>query len=71
MDNDCFSFIIYIIHACSNQWNEAPSTVYQNLKSSGCLDKYLIPNYDILHTQSTDYIVHDVEEYLKKREASA
>lgn len=71
MDNDCFSFIIYIIHACANQWNETPSAVYQNLKNSGCLDHYLIPNYDILHTQSTDYIVHDVEQYLKKREASA
>lgn len=71
MDNDCFSFIIYIIHACANQWNELPSSVYQSLKNSGCLDHYLIPNYDILHTQSTDYIIHDVETYLKKREASA
>ena len=38
------------------------------IKKSGCLDEYLIPFYDVLHTQSTDYVVHDIGEYLKGRE---
>ena len=71
MDENCFSFIVYIIHACADQWKVAPSQVYQALKKSGCLDRYLIPNYDILHTQSTSYIVQDIEEYLKGREVTA
>ena len=54
MDENSFSFTVYMIHACSNRWNVAPSRVYQALKRSGCLDRYLIPCYDILHTQSTD-----------------
>ena len=37
------------------------------MKESGCLDEYLIPNYDVLHTQSTDYVVRDISEYLKNR----
>lgn len=37
------------------------------MKESGCLDEYLVPNYDVLHTQSTDYVVHDISEYLKNR----
>jgi len=44
--------------------------VYHALKQSGCLDNYLIPYYDILHTQSTDYIVADVATYLKEREVA-
>lgn len=32
MDENSFSFTIYMIHACSNRWNVAPSRVYQALK---------------------------------------
>lgn len=70
MNQDCFSFIIYIIHACANKWQISPSKVYQALKKSGCLDHYLIPHYDILHTQSTNYIVADVAAYLKGRDVA-
>lgn len=70
MDENSFSFVVYMIHACANRWNVAPSRVYQALKKSGCLDRYLIPCYDILHTQSTDYVVQDIEEYLAEREVS-
>lgn len=71
MDENSFSFAVYMIHACANRWNVAPSQVYQALKNSGCLDHYLIPCYDILHTQSTDYVVQDIEEYLEERGISA
>ncbi len=70
MDENSFSFTVYMIHACANRWNVAPSRVYQALKKSGCLDRYLIPSYDILHTQSTDYVVQDIEEYLQEREVA-
>ncbi|RGS71640.1 DUF3791 domain-containing protein [Mitsuokella sp. AF21-1AC] len=67
MNEDSFSYIVYMIHACADRWNTTPSKVYQAIKKSGCLDEYLIPYYDILHTQSTDYIVHDISEFLKNR----
>lgn len=47
MDENNFSFVVYMIHACADRWNVAPSKVYQALKKSGCLDLYLVPNYDI------------------------
>lgn len=28
------------------------------------LDEYIIPNYEILHTQSKEYIVNDIIEYM-------
>lgn len=68
MDENSFSFVVYMIHACANRWNVAPSRLYQALKKSGCLDRYLVPCYDILHTQSTDYVVQDIEEYLEERD---
>ncbi len=67
MDKDAFSFVVYIIHACSNKWNMMPSLVYQKLQSAGCIESYLVPYYDILHTQGTGYLVNDVEKYLEVR----
>ncbi len=67
MDKESFSFVIYMIHACADKWDMMPSEVYQKLKSTGCIGSYLVPHYDILHTQATGYIVDDIKEYLKVR----
>ena len=64
---DVFSFIIYIIHACANEWRTTPKKVYKALKSSDCIRGYLVPHYDILHTQGTDYLVDDIHRYLELR----
>lgn len=71
MNEDNFSFAVYMIHACADRWNTTPSKVYAALEKSGCLDNYIIPYYDVLHTQSTDYVVHDIGEYLKDRGVTA
>lgn len=65
MDKDTFSFVVYMIHACADRWHKTPSEVYQTIKQSGCLDDYLVPYYDILHTQSTNFVVQDIREYLE------
>lgn len=67
MDKDSFSFVVYMIHACSNKWNVSPSEVYNKLKDANCIMGFLVPNYDILHTQGTGYIVENIEEYLSVR----
>ncbi|MDY6282552.1 MAG: DUF3791 domain-containing protein [Erysipelotrichaceae bacterium] len=71
MDEDSFSFAVYMIHACADRWNTTPSKVYEAMSKSGCLDDYIVPYYDVLHTQSTDYVVHDIGEYLKNRGVTA
>ena len=68
LSSEIFSFVIYMIHACANRWRKTAAQVYFALKQSGCLNHYLIPNYDILHTQSTDFVVKDIEEYLAQKE---
>ena len=70
MNKESFSFVVYMIHACANKWNKRPSDVYRNLQGSGCIDNYLVPHYEILHTQGTGFVVNDIEEYLKAREVT-
>lgn len=67
MNRDSFAFVIYMIHACADKWNMLPSEVYRKLQSVGCIDQYLVPHYEILHTQGTGYVVEDIREYLEIR----
>ena len=67
MTSEVFSFVIYMIHACANRWDSTPVKVYHDMKETGCIDHFLMPHYEILHTQSSDYVVTDIQEYLKLR----
>ncbi|MBD5474044.1 MAG: DUF3791 domain-containing protein [Lachnospiraceae bacterium] len=67
MDKETFSFIIYMIHACANYWEQNPSEVYKNMKKTNCIMGFLVPNYEILHTQSTEYIIDNIKEYFDVR----
>ena len=67
MNKDTFSFIIYMIHKLADSWEVLPGKVYALLKGSDCIDGYLVPHYDVLHTLSSDYLVEDIEKYLEKR----
>ena len=49
-DKNVFEFVIYVIHACADKWNKIPSEVYKLLDSKDCINKFLVSNYDILHT---------------------
>ena len=67
MNKDSMAFVVYMIHRCANRWNTSPSTVYRMLKESGCIETYLVPHYCVLHTQSSAYVLDDIEQYLKNR----
>lgn len=67
MDKTSFSYVIYMIHACARTWGYNPSEIYKKMKSVNCIMGFLIPNYEILHTQSTQYVVEDIKEYLNVR----
>ena len=67
MNKDSFSFVIYMIHACAEAWDKRPSEVYHILQGEGCIGGFLVPNYEVLHTQSTAYIIQDIREYRKVR----
>lgn len=61
------AFVVYLIHALSEAWKMATPNVYSLLKTSGTLDKYVIPFYDVLHTCGSRYLVEDITGYLTDR----
>ncbi|MEE3480725.1 MAG: DUF3791 domain-containing protein [Lachnospiraceae bacterium] len=67
MNQEQMPFVVYLIHACAHKWSKSPEAVYQLLRDSNCIDGYLVPNYEILHTQGMGYLVDDLKGYLKLR----
>ena len=63
-------FVVYLIHACADRWQMTPKQVYQKLEATDCINEYLVPHYDILHTQGTGYLVDDIQKYLSVRGVS-
>lgn len=67
MNQETSEFVIYIINEISNLTNRPTSEVYQILSKTDCITKYLVPFYDVLHTLSSQNVVEDVLEYVRKR----
>lgn len=64
MNKNIMEFVIYMIHACAKKWEQPPTTVYRHLQETNCIGDYLVPNYEVLHTQGTNFVVNDIEEYI-------
>ncbi|MBQ8798238.1 MAG: DUF3791 domain-containing protein, partial [Lachnospiraceae bacterium] len=47
-------FSIFMLYSLAEQWNMTPVAVYKILNSTGILDNYIIPCYDVLHTQGKE-----------------
>ena len=71
MNRDSMEFVVFMIHACADRWHMTPKQVYHLLNRADCIDQYLVPHYDILHTLGSSYLVDDIGEYLKVRGVSA
>lgn len=67
MNKETFAFIMYMIHELANARDMAPGQIYKILKQYGCIENYLVPNYDILHTLGTEYLMEDISKYISLR----
>ena len=63
-------FFIFVIYSLAEKWEMTPATVYKILNSTGILDNYIIPCYDMLHTQGKEYLVDDITEYAREKGVS-
>jgi len=59
-------FLIWCIEAVKRIKGISGSIVYNKLKECDCL-KFIIDNYEALHSQSEEYIVEDIVEFCKNR----
>ena len=68
LGNKELEFVIFCIENVATKLNIDAPKVYSLLtEQTNILNEYIIPKYEILHTQSKDYIVDDIIEVMKER----
>jgi predicted DNA-binding protein YlxM (UPF0122 family) len=66
--NKELEFAIFCIENVASKLNVNAQKVYDALnKQTDILNEYIIPEYEVLHTQSKEYIVEDIIEIMKQR----
>lgn len=67
MKENELDFYIFLLHSLAEEWKKTPAEVYQVLKTTGILDDYIIPCYDVLHTLGREYLVDDITEFVSEK----
>lgn len=63
-------FVIFCIESVASRLNIGATLIYEAMtKKSDILNSYILPSYEVLHTQSKDYIVDDLINLMKKKGA--
>lgn len=61
-------FAVYCIESVAAALGKASGDVYRALSGkNGILAQYVVPSFDVLHTQGKDYIVNDICEVMAER----
>lgn len=61
-------FSVFCVENVAIKLNKNPQEVYRMLKDmSDIMDTYIIPCYDVLHSQSKDYIIEDIIALMKEK----
>lgn len=61
-------FAIFCIENLARQLGVDAAVVYDALtKKSSILNSYIVPEYEMLHTQSKEYILNDILDFMQKR----
>lgn len=63
-DTEALYFLSFCIEAYKMRHNLSGNDTLQLFDKTGAT-QYIINGYDVLHTQSEDWIVADVEEYIR------
>lgn len=68
MDTNSLEFAIFCIENLATILNKDARDVYTALtQKSDILYGYIVPEYDVLHTQSKEYILNDIVDLIKER----
>lgn len=61
-------FAIFCIENLASKLNVDARKVFDSLKKqTDILDEYIIPGYEVLHTQSKEYIIDEIIDVMKER----
>lgn len=68
MEQPVLEYVIFCIEEIATKLQVSGTDVYDMLaKQSDILESYVIPSYNVLHTQSKDYIVDDIMSLMRER----
>ena len=67
MNRNQLEFVLFCVENLADDMANDTIKVYELLKNSGVLYDYIVPLYDILHTQGRDYIVEELRSVLQKK----
>lgn len=65
-DDKQIEFAVFCIENTAKRLGTSGQEVYRALCQTDGINTFIIPSYDILHTQSKDYIVDETLEYLRR-----
>ena len=66
-NSDELEFVIFCIENVAAKLGVDPIQVYQAFtEKSNILNGYIVPGYEVLHTQSREYIVNDLLDVMKE-----
>jgi hypothetical protein len=61
-------FVVFCIENVADALGKPSDSVYRALTGKGdVLNQYIVPSYDVLHTQGREYIVNDIREVMEER----
>lgn len=61
-------FVIFCIESIASKMGVDAEYVYKALtEESNILNDYIVPEYEILHTQSKEYIIADIMDVMEER----
>jgi len=64
-------FAVFCIENIAEALGKPSDAVYRALTGRGdILNQYIVPSYDVLHTQGREYIVNDIREVMEERGVS-
>ena len=69
IDNiEVLEYVLFCIEGIAEKTGKDGGEVYRMLtENSDILNSYIVPVYDVLHTQGKDYIVEDILDVMRKR----
>lgn len=57
-------FAVFCIENIAIKLNSLPEAIYKKLAiDSNILNEYIVPEYGVLHTQSKEYIINDINNF--------
>lgn len=58
-------FVVFCIESLAAKLEIPADILYEKLYDSGIINEYIVPEYEMLHTQAKDYIIDDILDVMR------